>query len=70
MLLIGIVAAQQPVQLVDGLSVVLAVGVAIGGADFLAGMDVVEIESARGLLFCGKIGQRLSGVEKSKGCKQ
>ena len=41
--LVGMVAAQQPVQFVDGLGIVLAVRIAIGGVDFFAGMDVVQI---------------------------
>lgn len=40
-LLVCIVAAQQPVQFLDGLAAVLTVLVSIGGVDFFAGMDVV-----------------------------
>lgn len=69
--LVCIMAAQQPVQFLDGLAVVLTIPCSIGGVDFFAGVDVVKFQPARRLSFAGKTCQYVSRLEKGKGgCKK
>lgn len=55
--LVCIMAAQQPVQFLDGLAVVLTIPGSIDSVDFFAGVDVVKFQSARRLSFAGNISQ-------------
>lgn len=65
-LLIGMVAAQNPVQISDGFKVIMTMPVAILGVNRFIGVGVEKSESAGRLYFSERTGRCLFGEEK--GC--
>lgn len=71
MILVRMMAAQQPVQLLQCPGIVPSIMIAIGGGDSFARMGVVEVQRTQQLLFRRKTGKRPVRAEQGQGgCEQ